>query len=462
MAARHQSRHQWSITRRLSWRLLLATLAATVFTGVIVAVHYGRDTDDLSQRKLLELAETLSSRGGPDAETDAGAAIAAAPSADIFKDYPQAYRWGVYSARGELLAASDGGPPAAAVDLAWPPPAAWTAPSGAVGWAAGVALGPDDALGSGGAAHLVVEALDDPAGLLLRLVAGEVLVHVVLPLAPFALLVSVLGFSVTRRTLRPVREAARQARSIKPREALSRIDVSDAPAEIEDLVTALNDALDRIHAAAEREREFVLDAAHALRTPLAALKARLEVQDGPQSVQGFAEEIDEVTRLATQLLASAAAERLVVEPGARVDLATLARDIAADMTPLFLAQGVDLEVEAQGAVIVVADRDAIAHALRNLLDNAVKANAGEGAVRIMVAADRRVCVHDQGPGVAPERHGEIVRRFSRRSYGDGRGAGLGLSIVSRIMHAHGGRLEIGKAPGGGAAFSLVFPQAKTT
>lgn len=440
----------WTITGRLTWRLMLATIAATVSTGVVVAIHYGADTEDLRQRKVLELAERLA------VISASGMAIEQSQDATLFSEHPDAYRWAMFTEAGSILSTSPGGVPTAAARLAWPPPEEWTGQIGQTGWAAGVSLGG----GGAPARHLIVQADDDPAGLLFRLVAGEVLVHVVLPLAPFAALVSILGFSVTRRTLRPVRDAARQARLIGPRDAQALLKVHHAPVEIEDLVSALNDALDKIRGASQREVEFVLDAAHALRTPLAALKARLEA--GGVEAANIASEVEELTRLASQLLASAAAERLVVSADLRVDLIALTREVAADMAPLIYSHGLEVEVQApEGAVIVVADRDAVAHALRNLIDNALKASPPASVIFLRVTDDRQIQVIDQGPGVPLQQRAQIVRRFSRHSYGDGQGAGLGLSIVSRIMNAHGGALRIDDAAAGGAVFSMEFPYARS-
>jgi signal transduction histidine kinase len=437
----------WSITRRLTGRLLIATLVSTLLTGLIVALHYGSDPDDLRQRKVLELAERLAAHAAQ------GFPVAEAADADIFADYPEAYRWGLYSSEGDMMAASAGGEPASASAIAWPPPSEWTSHSDVAGWAAGVEL----ALTDGASGYMVVEARSDPAGLLVRLIAGEVLVHVVLPLAPFALLVSLLGQSIVRRTLKPVRSAAQQARAITIMEDAKALNVSHAPREVEDLITALNGAIKRVRDASNREREFVLDAAHALRTPLAALKARLEISGSHSLGAALVEDIDELTRLAGQLLASAAAERLAVAPNSRVDLGAVTRSIAADMVPFALESGIEIEADTpSGSIIVVADPDAVAHALRNLVDNAIKVSPSNGVVRLVVDSNRRVSVMDQGPGVDPARRSEIVKRFSRRTYGDGLGAGLGLSIVSRIMKAHGGGLVIDDAPSGGAVFSLVF------
>ena len=437
----------WSITRRLTARLLLATLLSTLLTGIVVALHYGVDADDLSQRKVLELAERLA------AHAENGFPVAEAADGRIFSDHPEAYRWALYSSAGDLLAASVGGEPASASDMPWPPPPEWTSYSDMVGWTAGVRL----ALAGGVTGYIIVEARSDPAGLLARLIAGEVLVHVVLPLAPFALLVILLGLPIVRQTLKPVEIAAQQARAIRTMESASILQVSDAPSEIQTLIVALNGAIKRVKEASNREREFVLDAAHALRTPLAALKARLETSASHHLAGALVKEIDELSRLAGQLLASAAAERLVVAPDSRVDLGSVTRSIAADMAPLALEGGIEIEAQTpDGAILVVADPDAIAHALRNLTDNAIKASPPNGVVRLVADSNRRVSVIDQGPGIAPARRAEIVRRFSRQTFGDGQGAGLGLSIVSRIMKAHGGKLVIEDAPCGGAVFSLVF------
>jgi signal transduction histidine kinase len=173
------------------------------------------------------------------------------------------------------------------------------------------------------------------------------------------------------------------------------------------------------------------------------------------------EEVDGLIRLASQLLASANAERLVLPSEARANLADLARDVVSNMTPLAIRAGVDLGYEDSNVGATVrGDADAISHALKNLIENALKYTPRGKSVTVQVAHNPpSISVTDEGRGIPEGAYEKIFNRHSRGKFGDGKGAGLGLSIVRRIMSAHAGTAEFVRTDAPGATFRLTFPVA---
>jgi signal transduction histidine kinase len=306
---------------------------------------------------------------------------------------------------------------------------------------------------------VITASHSDPGGLLVGLALGEALMHIALPLVPFIVLIWIFVSAVVRKTLAPLESLAEQAKRVQRMEDIRPLDPKDAPREVAELVKALNISLEKLRASIEAEKRFLQDAAHALRTPLAIVKARLELDGDNVDKQSLVEEVDALIRLATQLLASANAERLVLGADARAELGALAHDVVSNMTPLAIRAGVDLGFSSDGHETPVrGDADAISHALKNLIENALKFTPRGKAVTVHVSHDPpAVFVHDEGPGVPPAKVEAVFERHSRGKFGDGKGAGLGLSIVRRIMQAHGGDVVLVLSEKSGASFRLSFP-----
>jgi signal transduction histidine kinase len=237
------------------------------------------------------------------------------------------------------------------------------------------------------------------------------------------------------------------------------LSVEAAPAEIRELVAALNAALLALAQARDSERNFLLDASHALRTPLAALKARLELSEQTLQRSAIEADIESLIRLSSQLLAMANSERLVVDPHRRIDLQSVAIEVACKLEPLAYASGVRLEVmRLPGSVLVRGDADALAHALSNLVDNAIRHSPPGGCIAIQFGGDPAgLEVLDEGPGMKNSPDTFHPTRFARAPFINGAGAGLGLSIVSRIMAAHGGKMTIRNRESGGLSVRLSLP-----
>ena len=440
----------WSLAGSLRMRLLLATLMAILVTLVSVGIHYGSDQSDLRQRKVLEMAESIRTVA-TQAEDLAEVAQHVAAVQPAYARHPAAYGWRIESETGRLLGQS-GFPWTDVVPLlARDRPEEWTERTDEGLWLAGAAFVRD-----GERWHVVTVARGDPAGLLWRLVLSEIAVHVALPILPLVLLVFWITSTAIARTLRPLEDLSRQAQSVRALQDLRPLSVEAAPTEVRELVAALNAALLALAQARDSERNFLLDASHALRTPLAALKARLELSEQTLQRSAIEADIESLIRLSSQLLALANSERLVVDPHRRIDLQSVAIEVACKLEPLAYASGVRLEVmRLPGSVLVRGDADALAHALSNLVDNAIRHSPPGGCIAIQVGGDPAgLEVLDEGPGMKNTPDTFHPTRFARAPFINGAGAGLGLSIVSRIMAAHGGNMTIRNRESGGLSVRL--------
>ena len=271
-----------------------------------------------------------------------------------------------------------------------------------------------------------------------------------------ALLLAGLAFAI-HRSLHPLRAVDAEIERRAP-DNLDPIDLP-APREIAPLVRRLNALFGELHATFERERRFTADAAHELRTPLAALRVQLEIaHDSPrpqartraltQALLG----VDRVTRLLTQLLDLA-----------RLDYARLPTDGVLDLPALALRALVDAGLPCSAATLHVGDvppchghAELIVLLLRNLLDNACR-YAGENATIFIEVEGRSLAVCDDGPGVPSDVLERLGERFFRPPGQTQSGAGLGVSIARRIAALHAALLVIENRPGGGLRVGLQLP-----
>jgi signal transduction histidine kinase len=341
-----------------------------------------------------------------------------------------------------------------ALPLARDRPDEWTERAADGAWLAGAVLMRD-----GERWHVVTASRGDPAGLFWHLVLTELAMHVALPILPLVLLVFWITSSAIGQTLRPLEDLSRQARRIRALHDLRPLSIEAAPGEVRDLVATLNATILGLAQARDGERTFLLDASHALRTPLAALKARMELSPETIPKSSIAADLEALIRLTSQLLALANSERLVVDPDRRIDLEAVAIDVACKLEPLAHAAGARLEVvPLPGARRVNGDPDALAHALSNLVDNAIRHSPPGGRITLRICDDPiGLEVLDEGPGMGPSVDAFRPNRFARPPFVSGDGAGLGLSIVSRIMAAHGGGMTISNRAAGGLSVRLSLP-----
>ena len=238
-----------------------------------------------------------------------------------------------------------------------------------------------------------------------------------------------------------------------------------APREVLPLVRSLNALFERVARLIENERRFTADAAHELRTPLAALKTQAQVAKAAQdetsrrhALDGVIEGCDRATRLVEQLLTLARLEPQAAHPTERFDLAGLAREVIAELAPFALAKEVEIELRRADPVAVEGQRALLSVLLRNLVDNAVRYSPRGSGVKVDVAAGGEgatLCVTDAGPGVAPGERARLGQRFYRVLGTGEPGSGLGISIAQRIAELHSARLRFGEGENGRGLRAVV-------
>jgi signal transduction histidine kinase len=293
--------------------------------------------------------------------------------------------------------------------------------------------------------------------------------NVLLVAGPLALILATLsGYLLAAVALRPVESMRRRAEAISAETPGGRLPVPETGDELERLGETLNQMLERLESALQRERDFVADAGHELRTPLALMRAELELalrharsaEELRETVRLSMEEVDRLTQLAEDLLLIARVDQgklpLRME---RSDASELLGSVARRFE--WRAQEAGREVTASDArgFQVWGDRIRLEQALGNLVDNALR--HGRGSVRLSAAAvDGFVELHvtDEGEGFPSEFRTQAFERFTRSDQSrSGGGAGLGLSIARVIAEAHGGSAHVGSSEEGGADVWLTLP-----
>lgn len=299
-----------------------------------------------------------------------------------------------------------------------------------------------------------------------REIAGKVVRDLLVPLlVALPLLGLLIWWSITR-ALRPLGRIGAEVAG-RPAGDLAALEMRDVPLEVAPLVAGLNALLARLGELVENERRFTADAAHELRTPLAALRAQAQVA---RAAAGAAERnhalenvilaCDRAARLVEQLLTLARlAQGPVAGAALRCDVQALARECVAELAPAAIAKGVDLGLAPGGDAPLVGYAGLLGILLRNLVDNAVRYTPAGGAVRVEVArrdGGYEIIVEDEGPGIAPDERDKVGRRFYRIAGSGGSGSGLGLSIVKRIAELHQATLVLESEQAGQGLRARVF------
>ncbi|MFO1085303.1 MAG: HAMP domain-containing sensor histidine kinase [Reyranellaceae bacterium] len=279
---------------------------------------------------------------------------------------------------------------------------------------------------------------------------------------PILLVLFLFDILIFRRALDPVRAASTTAAAIGPSRTDVRLPEQSMPAEIVPLVHAVNQALDRLEAGFQAQRDFTADMAHELRTPLSIMRARVDALEAGAARDALRADLVAMTRTVSQVLDIAELESFIVREDARADLQSVCAEAVAMMAPLAVdsSKGISLS-GAEGPVWVRGHAEALFRAVRNLIENAIRHTPNGGAVDVEVWTDGVVRVLDDGPGVPESERESIFRRFWRRDRHEsgGRGRGLGLAIVARVAETHGGSITVENRRGGGATFTLRLQPA---
>ena len=286
----------------------------------------------------------------------------------------------------------------------------------------------------------------------------------------FALpLLALAGWWAVRQGVRPLHAlggtlAARDAGDLRP------VQVADAPSEMQPMLDALNALFARIGGLLEGERRFTGDAAHELRTPIAAIRAQAQVAVGAadeaqrrHALEATLAGCDRATRLVEQLLTLSRLEAEGAVLQEHVDLGQVVQRVSAELAPASLQKQQVLELDAAPGCMVHGDETLLAALARNLVDNAIRYSPrGAGiVVRVERSSNEIVLsVEDSGPGLPADDLRRLGQRFFRVTGTEAVGSGLGWSIVQRIAAAHGARAQAQRSPAlGGLAVRLEFPGA---
>ena len=275
-------------------------------------------------------------------------------------------------------------------------------------------------------------------------------------------LVAAMVWTFVGRAFRPVAKIREEVESISASTIDRRVPVPDTHDEVARLATMMNAMLDRLESSQLRQRQFVSDASHELRSPIASMRAELEVAlahpdaaQWPAVADRVLSERDRLERLVDDLFALA-----------RIEEGQPLRRVEVDLDDIVLAEAnharpKPITTSSVSAGRVVGDRRALEQVVRNLCDNA--ARFARTTVRIELAtegAEVVLRVDDDGDGVAESEWQRIFERFARSDSGRGRefgGAGLGLALVQRVVAAHHGSVTCSRAPLGGARFEVRLP-----
>lgn len=285
---------------------------------------------------------------------------------------------------------------------------------------------------------------------------------------PFLLLPAWLSI---RLALRPWSRVAREVAARGPRD-LTPLAFKPAHRELVAMVDSINALLERVGQSALRERSFIADAAHELRTPLAAMRINVEalqVQASEprqrQLLDGILSSGNRAARLVGQLLLLMRSDATTSAPHTTLAFDALLQDRLAALSGLASAGAVELELQAAGPLFIVGHGESLVSLIDNLVDNAIKYSPPGGVVTVALVRDGeqvRMTVADQGPGVAPELRSRVFDRFFRDPRQTLGGSGLGLAIAAAVARSHGGQISLGVAPGGGLLACVSLPLASHT
>ena len=279
-------------------------------------------------------------------------------------------------------------------------------------------------------------------------------------LLPFLMLIPLLAgliWVVVGRSLRPL-QAVASAVAKRHQDAMQPIDeidlpLIDLPLEIQPMVVALNQLLQRLNQAMQTQRAFIADAAHELRTPLTALKLQLQLTErankDTQLETGFSklnERLNRCIHLVGQLLNLARSEvQAVSSQFESVNLSALAQNAVQDFMPFAAINHSELRLEASPNTMILGQQANLRILISNLIDNAIRYTPNFGQINVSVKSKAHqvvLCVADNGHGIPAEDRKRVLDRFYRRAGTEATGSGLGLAIVHNIAEAHHAILEL--------------------
>jgi two-component system sensor histidine kinase TctE len=285
--------------------------------------------------------------------------------------------------------------------------------------------------------------------------------------AGFFVVSVLLAGIISRSTIRPLDRLTQSVSRRGPRDL--RPVAAPVPSEMVPLVTSLNSFMRRLQQSLMRSEDFIAEAAHRVRTPLAIVRTKAEVAQrrsgDPETRKALKEmirAIDDSSRTAGQLLDHAMVTfRLDHLAREEISLHRLVQETVDRMLPTSELKDITLQAAEVEEAVIRGDSILVQNALHNLLDNAVKYSPSGAEIRVGLKTGTRgaeVTVKDTGPGFLTDELGDLPKRFARGANTQSIvGSGLGLTIAKEVAEAHGGALQIRNNPGGGACVSLLFP-----
>ena len=299
--------------------------------------------------------------------------------------------------------------------------------------------------------------------------ANEILIGIILPQLLLILIAGLVLWLGVARGLAPLAHLQR-AVAARSHLDLSPVTVEHVPGEVHPLLAAINDLMARLDEILTYQTRFIADAAHQLRTPVAGLKAHVEValreEDPAQARQSIAHlytGVERMSRLVAQLLSLARNEPTTVRKLvlALLDLSKLAFDVTMEWVPEAYRKNIDLGFEGvEPHAMIRGDAPRLTELINNLLDNAIRYSRHGGRVTVRVAAQPtpRVSVSDDGPLIPVEERERVFERFHRLLGSHADGSGLGLAIVHEIAALHGATITLAEDSDGlGNTFTVAFP-----
>jgi two-component system sensor histidine kinase TctE len=306
-------------------------------------------------------------------------------------------------------------------------------------------------------------------------VVNEIIASMMLPQLLIAILAGLMVYFGVQRGLAGL-ERLRDAFSSRSIQDLSPVAEVDAPQEVQALLRAMNDLMQRLRDAVTKQQRFITNASHQLRTPLAGLKTQAELalrEQDPAQVRHALQQIQtsstNLARLVAQLLALAraepeAADNLELVP---LDLSRIAREVTGEWVPKALAKNIDLGfVGTSGGCLITGNSLLLRELINNLIDNAIRYTPANGLITVTVNQTGQVVelsVEDNGIGIPEEKRERVLERFYRILGTGEAGSGLGLTIVSEIAARHGANVTLQEAgASGGTLIKVTFPQTLMT
>jgi signal transduction histidine kinase len=282
----------------------------------------------------------------------------------------------------------------------------------------------------------------------------------------FVVLIGGMTWFMTGRALRPVSAITNRVQEITASTLQQRVPEPETEDEIGDLARTMNEMLDRLEDSSARQKQFLSDASHELRSPVASIRAQLETglidpaaTDWEEVARTVLAEDDRLDALVSNLVALARLEEGAKRPlPTEVDLDEIVREVTARVVPM----PIDRSGVLAGRVMGVSGE--LTSVVRNLVDNAVR--HADDTVKVSLDTYGpivRLSVEDDGEGIAPVDRDRVFERFTRLETGRSRdrgGSGIGLALVSRVVDAHRGKVFVESSELGGAAFVVELPSAE--